>query len=497
MGKIYEQLIDRFDGGMTADLRSTDERKSGMIKHLDNKTISHRLLPRPKSVALTGEDKTIHIVKMIYAPYTTLSNLQLWGFGADPVTEKSIIYRYDNTADSWNLYGSTGSVVRSQKVFFHYKWFLFWFTTSHLSNLDISGVSANHTYKPITYTNLAEPVHHPADDVAYFFYDNIVASQNGAPAGTWTAAALTLPSNIKITCACAYGDYLAIGTVTLGGVDERSTVYVWDRDSSLSTVSAKIDFGYGAIKHLATLDGKLIGIVDAGIGSSTSPVEGKVYVKQAAGNSAVVLNYVTSDQSTSAQLSDTRVVAENKLSFPMRATLYGDDRFGIWSVDSQGGLSIDFVEEEATSYEHIYRNGDTWLICHSGDYSTNHSASTYYAGISGGTFSTTLSSVYETLKLGGKDRSRSKKLVGVTVMTEPLPAAGQIVLKYRKDEEESWTTIFTESTDDSMAHDAINIESSGAQFPQFKEIQFQVNSTGGAVITGIKCKYEEVENAPY
>jgi len=83
-------------------------------------------------------------------------------------------------------------------------------------------------------------------------------------------------------------------------------------------------------------------------------------------------------------------------------------------------------------------------------------------------------------------------------MTEALPTNGQIVLKYRKDKDlvdGAWTTIFTEATDDSIEFDAINI--SGATLPEYKEIQFRIESTGGAVITGLKWKAEIIDKQKY
>jgi len=57
--------------------------------------------------------------------------------------------------------------------------------------------------------------------------------------------------------------------------------------------------------------------------------------------------------------------------------------------------------------------------------------------------------------------------------------------------------IMTHSTDDAVKHSAINIESTGATLPQFNEIQFRIESTGGAVITGLKFKYEDIDDDLY
>jgi hypothetical protein len=48
------------------------------------------------------------------------------------------------------------------------------------------------------------------------------------------------------------------------------------------------------------------------------------------------------------------------------------------------------------------------------------------------------------------------------------------------------------TTDNAVRHTALNIETSGANLPTYKEIQFRVESTGGAVVTGLKFLPEKV-----
>ena len=86
-------------------------------------------------------------------------------------------------------------------------------------------------------------------------------------------------------------------------------------------------------------------------------------------------------------------------------------------------------------------------------------------------------------------------------MTEALPSGAQIVLSYMINGETTYTTIFTQTVDDtddidylSIYHEAINIESSGATLPTFREISFRIASTGNAVVTGLKFKYEEIND---
>ncbi len=102
--------------------------------------------------------------------------------------------------------------------------------------------------------------------------------------------------------------------------------------------------------------------------------------------------------------------------------------------------------------------------------------------------------VFETFKKdgaeNGHDTSIEKQLTSVSVQYTALPADGSVTVKYRKDEELTWTTIFTDNTDNSISHEAANIEASGVNLPTFKEIQLRIEVTGNVKILGWKIAYE-------
>jgi len=100
--------------------------------------------------------------------------------------------------------------------------------------------------------------------------------------------------------------------------------------------------------------------------------------------------------------------------------------------------------------------------------------------------------IVETFKYNGRDGSQEKKLMGVSAYYFALSTTGQVVMKYKKDEETTWTTIFTDTTDDSLSHQSVNIEETWAVLPIFKEIQLRFEMIGGAELTGWKMKYEKL-----
>jgi len=85
-------------------------------------------------------------------------------------------------------------------------------------------------------------------------------------------------------------------------------------------------------------------------------------------------------------------------------------------------------------------------------------------------------------------------------MTEPLddsPAA-QVVVRYKKDNDSSWTTLLTHDTDAAISASAAGAQTSPAAFPKdYKEIQFRLESTASAVITGYSFREEVQDKRPY
>lgn len=67
--------------------------------------------------------------------------------------------------------------------------------------------------------------------------------------------------------------------------------------------------------------------------------------------------------------------------------------------------------------------------------------------------------VLETLNINADKSWVSKKMKVVSAQYEPLPSGGKAVLKYRNSEDTYWTTIFVDSTQNSISHEAVNIES--------------------------------------
>ena len=79
--------------------------------------------------------------------------------------------------------------------------------------------------------------------------------------------------------------------------------------------------------------------------------------------------------------------------------------------------------------------------------------------------------------------ANKKVFKGFMCQFEALPAGASVVLKYMKDAETTWTTLFTEATDNEVQRELIK------DIPA-KQIKFRIELLGGAELTGFLAKYE-------
>ena len=104
----------------------------------------------------------------------------------------------------------------------------------------------------------------------------------------------------------------------------------------------------------------------------------------------------------------------------------------------------------------------------------------------------------ERYRAGAGTRSSLKSVVAVSIGMEPLTSGQQVVLKYRVDGG-SWITIGTatyQSSPTPMNSNVVqeyNLDANGNPFQNGREFEFRVESTGGAEITELKYRHEELE----
>lgn len=483
--------LTRFNGGKSEDLRTQSQIKCSISKNFDIFTNEHRLIPLRDLVAdetfADGVKGDYELAKFLYI------NGRFFGYGKKGANDgKASVFSKDAGGgnfleDDWQQEASAGGNARIKAVFFGYKKEIYGFdtggvwkfdtTSDTFTDSDVSGIGS------VTANDvIAQPVLHPGDDIAYFFTNNKVHKNN---AGSWTTDALVLPSYLKITSACAYGNYLAIGCAPVDQFAGNSVVFLWDRNASLTTVSAKIDWGSGELVHLCVLDGKLTGITKNSADFATAS-RSLVDIRQ--GQNGTLIKRIDGEGS----FAGNGVVKDNRLYFPMRfVDVHGEVQQGVWNLNASGDLTIayhlpDMDENTAPpKFDGIYFTANTLWVAHSGDgsISRTNDVATYNNP-----------AIYETQIFTAEDSAEVEKLIAASVANAPLPSGAKVTLKYRKDEDingGAWTTIFENTTTDSIQKTVVKTKA-GKELKEEREVQFRIESTGGASPTQLKWVHRPV-----
>ena len=476
MAKKTTKITDFQETGMNPDIRGSSG--ASLIEHF-NVDYASTLEHSWDFTVSTHPTATIQSLALIDF---TLAAGGLYGVGVrHDDSAKPAVYKWSSDNYRWEDHfnftgnGSADKIVYYQDNFYGYVGTKIWTNT-------LAGGSLNESWK--TFTGSADPVHHTKDDTLYFFSTNVVASLNGV---TWAAAALTLPADFTITTASEYGNYLAIGGYDSNS--KRSTVFLWDRDSGLTTLTERYDWGAENLKHIAVLEGSLVG-VSLSASSVNSSVSERILmtIKRLVGGAPLVINQFKKTTITIGG----KFVHQDKLYFGLSGFETADRPRFVACVDGLGRLFLEQKIHDADistglAPTAVYTEGEGWWATaqDSSDKKAYHTSSAV-ADIAS----------YETLKYTAKDFINNLDFVGATIMTEPLPTAGQIILKSRKDEETAWTTLATFTTDNALKHSVVKkgcetIPSIG------KEVQFRIESTGGANITGFQVTFDEVKSQAY
>lgn len=394
---------------------------------------------------------------------------------------------------------------------------LHWASNNILVASALSGTGTSAATQALTFSTIGQGLVHPKDQNLYFPYRTSSAqyigkiSPNATPFGTYNATALSLPFQYRAYCLSWYGNYLAIPQTTVAGTtQESSVVYLWGRDTSLTTVDEVIPWGNGLLKILNNLGGMLIGVsVAASTDSIAAPQDtNSVYVKiwNGAGEAVTVaelnIEHLASVSGPINVSINPRVnfIANNRLYFSV--TLDPNDgiqpaRAGLFSVGKNkidGGYSI-ALERMATnagtetSVIAAALAADQIAMVHTAVGTVTHNINGLATA---GRFAAT--SVYESganPDMPADDRQLQKQLMAVRVNHQPLPSGATVTLKYRVDSsgaDSDWLSAYTQTTAGAVFFKTAR--ALAAQFTSGRNIEFRIESTGGAVITGLAYTYE-------
>src|SRR3990167_7234996 len=472
MGLIIPTTINRFDGGIADDPRQPSSNMAALVKHFDIFSNPFQLSPRRSTEADTATSVSSTDLEQYRVQDFQLGlDGKLYGLGrAAASAVPKVFSKADPTTGNWTVEATaegTGALIRGCFIEWQSAWWMFSGTT-RVSRWTIGSTFDNTQGTVGTITSVAQGII-GADNNLYLPYNNKLVKVNSS--GTVSDnVAPAIPSDMRITSVARYGTYLAIGcaygtsniTISAG----RSQVFIWDMTSS--TFSDILDFGEGSLRVLGNIEGFIVGVSDKYLTSTLGLTRGSMVVRMWNGGVPRVVKEIVSNQTVTADAT----------AFPDTVT-----RFARKNENSNFALAVDYVEEFVDTSNFFINSfgaaGDYWFISHSAESAGKVTKTDDTANF-------TITSIYDTQIFNAGDAASFKDLIDATVTTVFMPTAGQVVLRYRTNAQTSYTTIFTNTNNNSISHTANNIESSGVALPKdYKEIQFRVESTGGAEITGL------------
>jgi hypothetical protein len=494
---MSKAFIQRYDGGIASDPRDPTNGLSRIVSNFDIITNPNSLVPYRDSV--DGNSNSANDLMQAWCiALRTGSTYSLYGLGRQTALNKvRIFYKNLTTSGTTDLKGNGWTetsnnlgtqVTPSYNCFVYYQksgLIYGYHAGRYIWNYDPSGTAGfGDTYRDLTsFTNTAQGIVHSKDNYLYMPYDNIIASFDGT---TWTNAALTLPSQFYITSICEYNNYLAIACAPLSGVGS-SRVYLWDRSSSLNTITENIDWGAGNIKVLDNIDGYLIGIgLD---GNNTTRFNDRVTFRYYTGAGAITFNELLGVTGTNLTIRKQKI--NNRIYFCMSISINGSTRDGIWSF-SRHGTKFNLAHERTPNNDTSIGSGPMAGFFYIGDFlfqGFTNASSVFTNSKTNDTASYTATAIFESqinpnMALADKVHKKSLKAI-IIAYTTVTSALGQVVVKYKVDGASSYTTVATCVTTGTNVLEFK--DAAGVPFSKGVEYEFRLESQLGATV--ISCEY--------
>jgi len=515
MGKTFETIINRFDGGLVNDPRERVSNSSALCRNFDISTNPNKLTPYKASEDGDSAAATSRKQNFAMALWTGTGSWRLFGLGVKSGGGLAEVLMKDITIggsadlgdNTWvtPANNQSGSTTSSMNLFTYYhKTALIYGARAgtHIWAYSPAAAAWADTSHALTYTNIGEGLVHSKDDILYIPYDNKIAKNND---GSWTDAAITIPDHLKISSICEYGNYIAIAATPLSTVG-KTFVYLWNRDSTLTTLSESIEWGTGKLQVLEEVEGYLIGI--SLYGGTDVRNNDRIVFRAYAGGTPKIFMTLQADSSSNTLLTSSKEKIDERLYFMMKFTKDGVVREGVWSIYLEND-KFAITHESTPDNDTELTTGIVRGFVKVGDYlfQSFQDNGVFKLTKTDNTPTYTHSSIYQTNvnpNIPTDMMSRKKQLVAVSLSTEAMSHRSEVKLEYRVDGG-SWVEVFTSrAASDGSATEIANvgqinneavIDVNGAQFQDGREYEFKLTSggfasaTSGAEITEFKYKW--------
>lgn len=494
--------INNFSGGITDDIRNTtDLSKCAYVSHFDIYRDPHKLYPMPGYIDDMNDGSTATGMKSYSVKDFLAVQGGVWAVGTK--SDGSGWKLFQKTAIDDAAWDTTPTGTPEGTYTLYPKTFLLgdssnqFFVTTNASKTWMSwnnGGAVTENYNELLSSALATVSRRTVGELALDgnYYTN-KANTNLVKISSATVTDDIFSTGMRVNDVVSGDESLGIFGYRYS--PHFAQLMIWDLSSTLA--DQNVNFGKGMGTAIGYISGTWVGVVDENLTSIDNlgfddEANGKhsLAIKYATGTTAETLLRLYGKTSTNAYLWPNRSMYRDCMLFEARIPTDANGttfRGGVWAIgrSPQGGIAVSQLLDTETlgSVQRAYFMGSHCLLAHGGDGSISR-----LDDFTSGTYDIT--AVYESLMFGA-DTPNYKKLKGISVMTEDLPASATVVVKYRFDEDDSWTSLGTSSTDGDEIHNFTGT------IGNFQEIQFRVEVLGNAPIKNIYVALEELDTTPY
>lgn len=470
----------KFDKGMTPKV--FDPNSATRIEHFD--TITEVLRPFRTLIASNVDGTTPAVAKLTNFE---LYNGDIYGVGIDYTdATKGALYKW-TTAYSYQFMYSFGSASVPSPMLQAHSTYLFGLrNNSHLYRYDPNLNIYSLSFFAIAYTYFCDAITHSKDGIMYFATDNKInkVTSDGATGST----ALTLPNaNFRVTSIAEQGNYINIVGYDLKTYESSSLL--WDRDTSVVDLTESYSLGRDIVVHNTCLLGQTFTVqIRENETNSAFTEKPMLIIKYLNGAKFDTLyEFPVTSLNTPANMIGAKYTSLDRFYFTTKVQFDGEAsaRNICFCLDYKGRLTIAqniAIDTGTNPVSGVLRNGEAFWFGAGSDGAWN-TTTTY----------TTVAS-YETNDIRSNSLAMNLDFQDAIISCEPLPASGQILLKARKNEETTFTTIatFTQTSRSKFRITAMKAKNLLAGLNNAKQVRFRLESTVGAVITGFQAVFNEV-----
>lgn len=498
-------IINRWDGGMAEDIRTTYTNQSQSSVNFDISTNPHKLTPYSDPVLETHASGPMTDYAITDVAVLNVSGTPtVYGMGRlNSGSTNLSIFKKSSTSDitaQWSASLAVGGSV-SPGTLLSYFDLTAGVDKLYFVNGGAWGVftdpatvgSAGGIVGPYTTNTYARPFRHPIDNTVYIGVANKIYKFDAV---TYTSATLlhTLGSNFEVQSFTDYGNYLAIGGRYFGR-DKKSAVYLSNRVIPNDGAQQVIDWGEGSLVAIENIGGSLVGIsYTENVGGYGTVVNPKIQIKVYDGGEVRTVKEIETRRSDEIKIWKAKSNDKLYFGYDTDRAIYvvGKNKLGDWFVTTDRYYNptgsyitgtfngISFVGDIAFI---AYQDGGTTGYLVRQGTSTSYDLTSYYT--------TTINPNMEV-----EERALRKRLKKIRISYTVDTAGGTVGVLYRGD---STSSTFTSIISQSQASTGQYVTTAGnfadgTAFDENYEFQFQITSTGNVSIKQFEYEYELVND---